>query len=287
MSENSKDGKKKGSSKAVGLAIGAVVLTSIFGVSVPLVILIGAGAFGIGKLVGIMSQPLDLTTHNRQDRQKQEVEDLRMSGDAEADPVITKGQEMLREIRAANDAIPDPGLSRQMDQLGELCVQIFRTVSEKPSKAPQIRKFMNYYLPTTLKMLNSYRTMQDRGVSSQNLSEARRTLSRGMDMILTACQKQLTICTRTPSWMYPRISTFWSRCSSGTDSRTPPSRTAMFPRPRARPLPRRWAPLPCPPFIPLTWMRKKISIRIIPAKNRNDIDRRRNPPCLKACPCSV
>ena len=191
MSENSKDGKKKGSSKAVGLAIGAVVLTSIFGVSVPLVILIGAGAFGIGKLVGIMSQPLDLTTHNRQDRQKQEVEDLRMSGDAEADPVITKGQEMLREIRAANDAIPDPGLSRQMDQLEELCVQIFRTVSEKPSKAPQIRKFMNYYLPTTLKMLNSYRTMQDRGVSSQNLSEARRTLSRGMDMILTACQKQL------------------------------------------------------------------------------------------------
>ena len=191
MSENSKDGKKKGSSKAVGLAIGAVVLTSIFGVSVPLVILIGAGAFGIGKLVGIMSQPLDLTTHNRQDRQKQEVEDLRMSGDAEADPVITKGQEMLREIRAANNAIPDPGLSRQMDQLEELCVQIFRTVSEKPSKAPQIRKFMNYYLPTTLKMLNSYRTMQDRGVSSQNLSEARRTLSRGMDMILTACQKQL------------------------------------------------------------------------------------------------
>ncbi len=174
---------------AVGLAVGAVALTSIFGMSLPLVIVIGAGAFGLGKLVGIMRQPLDLTTHNRQDRKP--AEEVPLSGDTEADTVIARGKEMLDQIREANKAIPDPTLSRQMDQLEDLCVQIFKTVAEKPAKAGQIRKFMNYYLPTTLKMLSSYRTMQDRGVSQSDLTEARRTLTRGMDMIITACQKQL------------------------------------------------------------------------------------------------
>ena len=110
---------------------------------------------------------------------------------AEADAVIAKGQEMLHTIRAENDAIPDQVLSGQMDELERLCIQIFKTVAEKPQKAGQIRKFMNYYLPTTLKMLANYRTMDQRGVSVTDMTEARSTLIRGMGMVLTACQKQL------------------------------------------------------------------------------------------------
>ena len=77
------------------------------------------------------------------------------------------------------------------DQLEGLCYQIFKTVSERPEKAGQIRKFMSYYLPTTLKMLSSYTTMQNRGVSVQEMRTARETTVRGMNMILTACQKQI------------------------------------------------------------------------------------------------
>ena len=119
------------------------------------------------------------------------MEELPLSGNGEADAVIAKGQEMLHTIRAENDAITDAVLSGQMDELERLCVQIFTTVAEKPQKAPQIRKFMNYYLPTTLKMLASYRTMNDRGVSVTDMTEARATTIRGMGMVLTACQKQL------------------------------------------------------------------------------------------------
>lgn len=146
-----------------------------------------------GKVISVMASGLDLTTHNKQDaeKQKQEVEELPLSGDEAADAVIAKGQEMLHQIRAENDAIPDQVLSTQMDELENLCVQIFKTVAEKPQKAGQIRKFMNYYLPTTLKMLGSYRTMEQRGVSTGDLVEARSTLIRGMGMVLTACQKQL------------------------------------------------------------------------------------------------
>lgn len=144
-----------------------------------------------GKLISVMAEGLDLTTHNKQDQPRQAPEELPLSGNEVADAVIAKGQEMLRQIRAENDAIPDQLLSAQMDELERRCVQIFHTVAEKPHKAPQIRKFMNYYLPTTLKMLGNYRTMQDRGVSVSEITAARDTLTRGMNMVLTACQKQL------------------------------------------------------------------------------------------------
>lgn len=153
--------------------------------------LVGVFAYLIGKLVAVMSTGLDLTTHNKQDHPYKEMEEIKPTGNENSDSVIVKGQEMLRQIREVNDAIPDATLSRQMYELERLCVQIFKTVAENPAKEPQIRKFMSYYLPTTLKMLRSYRVMQDRGVSRAELNEAHKTLVRGMDMVLTACQKQL------------------------------------------------------------------------------------------------
>lgn len=174
---------------------------------------------GVGKLFSIMGSGLDTTTHNRRDRERQAQEEeaarlraeesrrlaaleaekkkqeeasrIPLTGDKAADQVITVGQQMLETIKKENAAIPDRELSEQMDNLSIKCEQIFRTVSESPSKAPQVRKFMNYYLPTTLKMLANYRTMEQRGVSYGEMKEARETTVHGMNLILTACQKQI------------------------------------------------------------------------------------------------
>ncbi len=153
------------------------------------VLIVGAAAL-VGATVGIMSEGLDLTTHNREDHPIA-YDDLPLSGDEHADELIRKGAEALKQIRASNDAIQDKELSEKIYAVEEKCVSIFRTVAEKPAKAGQIRKFMNYYLPTTQKMLASYQTMQDRGISPEALAEHRQTLSRGLDMVNTACQKQL------------------------------------------------------------------------------------------------
>lgn len=179
--------------------------------------------WGVSKIVNIMASGLDTTTHNKGDDERRRMEaeaaaraeeerrraeelkkrqeeeriareaasTIPLTGNETADSVITRGLEMLKTIRKENDLIPDGHLSDQMDILSAKCEQIFRTVSEAPDKAPQVRKFMNYYLPTTLKMLANYRTMQQRGVSAADLSAARETTARGMDMVLTACQKQI------------------------------------------------------------------------------------------------
>lgn len=196
MKQVKKSPKAKKGRKAGIIAAGAVVLlySALFplyrvGDYIPCALL----AILIGKVVSIMGTGLDVSTHNREDdaAKARQVEELPLSGDEDADAVIAKGQEMLHQIRAENDAILDEVLSGQMDELERLCVQIFTTVAEKPAKAPQIRKFMNYYLPTTLKVLGSYRTMDQRGVSAEDMTAARSEAVRGMGMVLTACQKQL------------------------------------------------------------------------------------------------
>ena len=170
---------------------------------------------GVGAIASIMGKKLDTTTHNRRDREReaqeailrsqeearQKQEELRrkqeeaskipLTGDPQADNVIMKGQEMLNTIREENIVITDETLSAQMDTLSDKCMQIFRTVSAEPSKAPQVRKFMSYYLPTTLKVLANYRTMQERGFSDYEMNQARESAVRCMDMVLTACQKQI------------------------------------------------------------------------------------------------
>jgi len=175
-------------------------------------VVIGAG---VGAIASIMGSKLDTTTHNKRDMERQRQEELArqeqekarleeeerirrekasmipLTGNQEADNVILKGQEMLKTIREENSAITDETLSAQMDTLADKCQQILRTVSEEPAKAPHVRKFMSYYLPTTLKVLANYRTMQQRGVSYSDMSQARDSAVRCMNMVLTACQKQI------------------------------------------------------------------------------------------------
>ena len=214
--KNPNSNKKSG---GAGFIITLLILSSLSGFSFGGIIAGVLLGLGIGKITSIMGSGLDTTTHNRRDRERQareeamkrtlqEQENLRkaqeeekkkqeeasgipLTGDKAADQVITTGRQMLATIKRENAAIPDREMSDLMDTLYLRCEQIFRTVSECPSKAPQVRKFMNYYLPTTLKMLANYRTMEQRGVSYGEMKEARETTVRGLNLILTACQKQI------------------------------------------------------------------------------------------------
>lgn len=214
--KNPNSNKKSG---GAGFIITLLILSSMSGFSFGGIIAGVLLGLGIGKIASIMGSGLDTTTHNRRDRERQAREEavarqqalvrarqlaaeaeakkqadenrIPLTGDKIADAVITTGQDMLNTIKRENAAIPDQELTEQMNNLAVKCEQIFRTVSETPSKAPQVRKFMNYYLPTTLKMLANYRTMQQRGVSYGEMKEARDTTVHGMNLILTACQKQI------------------------------------------------------------------------------------------------
>jgi 5-bromo-4-chloroindolyl phosphate hydrolysis protein len=98
---------------------------------------------------------------------------------------------MLIQIRREDEMIPDPELSSQIVELEKIAGRIFQTVIDQPGKAPQIRRFMDYYLPTTLKMLTGYRRLTERNVSGREAQATKERIESAMKVVLGAFNKQL------------------------------------------------------------------------------------------------
>lgn len=113
------------------------------------------------------------------------------TGNAELDKMISDGNLAIAEMKRLNEAIKDEKISRQIDRLEEISGKIFDCVKANPEKLPQIRKFMNYYLPTTLKLLNAYDRMGSQGVSGENISGTMERVENMMGTIVTAFERQL------------------------------------------------------------------------------------------------
>lgn len=113
------------------------------------------------------------------------------TGNPELDKMISDGELAIREMRRLNDSIKDETISRQIDRLEEVSGKIFDCVKADPEKLPQIRKFMNYYLPTTLKILNAYDRMGEQGVAGENITSTMHKVESMMATIITAFEKQL------------------------------------------------------------------------------------------------
>ncbi len=97
----------------------------------------------------------------------------------------------LRAIRSANDRIADPVLSEKIDHLETVAGKIFREVEEHPEKQQQAATFLNYYLPTTLKLLDSYAKFEEAGIEGENLSRAQERIEETMDALIKSFDKQL------------------------------------------------------------------------------------------------
>ena len=146
----------------------------------------------IGTIIRIMGSGLDLTTHNKQDAPAPSLQKVAQdTGNPEVDAILQKGRQMLTELDTERKVAPDKAIADKLLQLEDRCAEIFRAVYDKPAKASQIRKFMDYYLPTTLKMARAYRTLGERNVSGREASDARKRIEEALGVVLKGCQKLL------------------------------------------------------------------------------------------------
>ena len=142
-------------------------------------------AAGAAAVVGVVARLLCPNT-------VEEVpEEPKTTGNPELDKMIEDGRKAIAEMKRLDDNIADPTISAQIVRLQELSGKIFAQVEQNPEKLPQIRKFMNYYLPTTLKILNAYDRMGEQGVAGENISSTMHKVEGMMATIITAFEKQL------------------------------------------------------------------------------------------------
>lgn len=103
----------------------------------------------------------------------------------------TLAESTLRHIREINDDIDNPDLSAKLDRIQELTAKIFRLLDEDPEKAADLRSFMNYYLPQTLKILENYAKLEEQDVDGDNIRETKEKIEGMMDKIVDGYEAQL------------------------------------------------------------------------------------------------
>ena len=81
--------------------------------------------------------------------------------------------ELLNALRTSTGTIRDTEVVGNIVKLEALTYKIFRHVKEYPEKQPQIRRFTEHYLPTALKMIQTYSTMEKQQISGENIEAAR------------------------------------------------------------------------------------------------------------------
>ncbi|WMC94093.1 5-bromo-4-chloroindolyl phosphate hydrolysis family protein [Kineothrix sp. MB12-C1] len=114
----------------------------------------------------------------------------------EQDPVkkqlkitIEEGKEYIRRIKKANDKLPEEAISSKLDRLEQVCVRIFEHIEENPEKLPDIRRFMSYYMPTTLKLVETYQEFSEQPVQGENITVAKNEIEKMLDDINIAFEK--------------------------------------------------------------------------------------------------
>lgn len=118
----------------------------------------------------------------------------------EVQKVIEKGDEYIRKIRKCNDDIPGEEISAKIYRIEMLVDKIFDRVEQNPKSVSDIRKLMDYYLPTTVKLLEAYADLDAQPTKGENIQTAKQEIEQTLDTLNVAFEKLLDSLFQETAW---------------------------------------------------------------------------------------
>ena len=151
-----------------------------------------------GQYTGLMERMRREKAEREAAAEKQQQEFSKLS--PEVQKIVRAGEEYVRKIRAANDAIPGEEISAKISRMEMLVDRIFDRVEEHPESITDIRKLMEYYLPTTIKLLDAYEELDVQPVQGENIISSKREIEKTIDTLNTAFEKLLDDLFQDTAW---------------------------------------------------------------------------------------
>lgn len=111
--------------------------------------------------------------------------------ESELQTMVGEGQEYIRKLRGLNDRIPGEVISSKLFCLENLLKDIFESVRTHPEQMPRMHKLMNYYLPTTLKLVESYEEFDRVSSPGPDIVKAKAEIENTLDTINAAFRELL------------------------------------------------------------------------------------------------
>lgn len=141
-----------------------------------------------------------LQNEGQTDKKSDVGEKIEKEQRSEVESVIEEGRGYVRLIRQCNDEIPGEEMSDKLDRLEILVTRIFAQVEKEPHLAPELRKMLSFYLPTTKKLLEAYRDLDRQQVDVSNVAQTKREIEMAVDTINESFEKFLDELFREKAW---------------------------------------------------------------------------------------
>ena len=140
------------------------------------------------------------TERNMEERKAEEARKPKTQLSEDVKKVIEEGNRYIEEIRRSNDAIPGVEISNKIYHLENVIRRIFQRVEKHPELINDLHKFMDYYLPTTMKLLNAYEELDKQDMQGENIKTAKQEIENTLDTINVAFENLLDSFYKETAW---------------------------------------------------------------------------------------
>lgn len=112
------------------------------------------------------------------------AEDENLTGEQKAlREMIAEGNDYIRQIRQKNEELPGEIFSQKLYRMEALLKEIFANLEKRPEQMPKMYRLMNYYLPTTLKLVTAYADFEHMSVQGEDVQNAKKEIESTVDII--------------------------------------------------------------------------------------------------------
>ncbi len=119
-----------------------------------------------------------------------EVRERVDTGSEELNRQIEEGRRQLDQLQAYNDVLPDPVISDKLSRMTRAGSAILSELEKNPSRLNEVRRFMNYFLPTAEKLMASYVAFDQAPVKGENVVSAMKSVENTLGTVADAFEKQ-------------------------------------------------------------------------------------------------
>jgi len=112
------------------------------------------------------------------------------TSNSQLNQLINEGRLKLTEIDKLSRRIDSKRVSEDVRQIKNYSENIFAQLEAHPEKLSSVRQFMDYYLPTSYKLIENYVNFKSQNASGENIDRAVEKIEDALDMAADAFKKQ-------------------------------------------------------------------------------------------------
>lgn len=136
---------------------------------------------------------LNLKKQEIEDKKKEQrlEEEIKNLSDKDVQSTLKVGRDYIKEIKSVKNELYREEISMKLDKLSNVSEEILKQIEKNPKKVEEVNKFINHYLPITLKLINSYEELNNQVIQGDNIKNAKIEIEKSIDLINKAFENLL------------------------------------------------------------------------------------------------